>query len=236
MHWLVISSIFAVAAAVQGLTGAGYALVAAPALLLAAPTLVPVPLLLIELVLMIAMVLRERHALDLQTLAGALLASFPGAAVGVAVLALCPPRLINMVTSIVITAMALLAINGQTIPTTRWTLIGAGFSAGAMNSIAGMPGPPIALTYRPSDASTLRTNLSVSFLVMSVFSVTMLYAEGIGNMAALRTAANYIPAVAVGFVVSRLLVHRVRSSAISRAVLWLTLLAGLSLLVRTIIA
>lgn len=234
MQWLAISTVFAFAAAVQGLTGAGYALVAAPILLILAPDMVPVPLLLVEFVLMIAIVAREYHAIDLRTLSGALVAAFPGAVVGVSILANWPARTVNILTGAVITIAAALALRGATIPMTRWTMVGAGFGAGAMNSIAGMPGPPITLVYRPSDTAQLRTNLSLSFLVMSIFSLTMLYVERIGTLQSLTTAVQFIPAVVIGFVVARLFVHRVPGKRINRAVLWMTLLSGGLLLVRTL--
>jgi len=106
IQWLAISSVFAPAAAVQGLTGAGYALVAAPVLLIAAPTLVPVPLLLVEFVLIVAMVIREHYAIDIRALVGALVASLPGTAIGVGILVGFPPRVVTILTSVAITVLA----------------------------------------------------------------------------------------------------------------------------------
>lgn len=235
MHWLTVSAVFMLAAGVQGLTGAGYALVAAPVLLLIAPELVPVPLLWVELVLIGVMIARESFAVDLRALRGLLLASFPGALIGAAVLLVVPARSLSIVLGALVTAAAALALAGAHIPMTRWTMGGAGLVGGAMNSIAGMPGPPVALVYRPADSASLRTNLSVTFLVMSVFSLAVLHATGVGTWESVTTSVRYLPAVLVGFGVSRLLVHRVSHTAVSRAVLLLALASGLFLLLRALL-
>lgn len=234
MQWLTVSAVFVVAALVQAVTGVGYALLAAPILLMVAPSLVPVPLLLTGLVILTSVVIRDHDSIDLRALAGALIASFPGAAVGVGAMEFCPSRVVTLVTSGAITVLAGLALVGRTIRTTRWSMAGAGFCAGAMGSIAGMSGPPMALVYRPRNAVILRTNLSLSFLVMGLFSIGLLYAGGLGTLHSLVTAARYLPAVAVGLIAARVLSRYMRGSVISRAVLWIALLSGASLLVRTL--
>jgi len=98
-----------------------------------------------------------------------------------------------------------------------------------------MPGPPLTLVYRPDDAASLRTNLAISYLVMSLFSVTMLYVQGLGTLDSLLAATHYLPAVVVGFFAARMFVHRVHATVIKRMVLWSTVLAGAFLFARTIV-
>ena len=98
-----------------------------------------------------------------------------------------------------------------------------------------MPGPPLTLVYRPDDAASLRTNLAISYLVMSLFSVTMLYVQGLGTLDSLLAASHYFPAVVVGLFAARMFVHRVCATVIKRMVLWLTVLAGAFLFARTIV-
>ncbi|KAA0018391.1 sulfite exporter TauE/SafE family protein [Antrihabitans cavernicola] len=232
-HWLLVSSVFAFAALVQSLTGVGYALVAAPLLMMLAPELVPGPLLLLESLLVLWLVIRERHAVDLRILRGALLASLPGAAIGVLIPLTFPAPVIAAVLGVGIIVLSVMALGGTMIPMTRWTMASAGFGAGAMNSIAGIGGPPLALVYRPRDAAELRTNLSLCVLIMSIFSIAALLLRQVTTVGSLAESARYVPTLFVGFFLARAMIHRISAAALARAVLWMSLLAGVSLLFRT---
>ena len=73
----------AAGAFVQGTTGMGIAVVAAPVLVLVDPVYVPAPVLLVGLLTAAGAVLRERHELDSSAISWPLAGIIPGAALGV---------------------------------------------------------------------------------------------------------------------------------------------------------
>lgn len=221
-----------VAAAVQGVTGTGFGLVAAPALLLVAPRLVPGPLLALTVVVMALVVARDRAGLRPVDLAGALAGCLPGTAVGAALVVLVPARALEAAIGVAVVAGVAAALIGWRLPQSRGVLLGAGAVAGVMTSVAATPGPPMAVAYRPDDPVRLRANLSAFFAVGSLVSLGMLAAGGGLATTDLRDAAVLLPALAVGLLLGGPLARRASATAVRRGALLLSLTSGGVLLVR----
>lgn len=113
----------------------------------------------------------------------------------------------------------------------------AGSLAGALTSIAALPGPPMAIVYRPDDVRTMRATLSAFFAVASVLSIASLSLWG-GGTGVAALAADVVdglalsPAVMLGAVVAGPVVRALPAAAVRRGALVLSLLSGLALAAR----
>ncbi len=202
-------------AAVQSITGSGFGMLAAPALALVRPDLVPGPLLVLTVVMMCLMTGQRRHW-DKPTIAIVTTTMIPGVLVGAWILSVCPLAVVEVTVAGAAIASGLILLTGRTLTTTRTTLAGAGLAAGIMGTLAAMPGPPLALSYRRTDPTQLRATLSVFFLLMSVVGVTGLTARGQFTPADLGLAVLLAPVVLVGNLIGRFVAPRVEIALINR--------------------
>jgi uncharacterized membrane protein YfcA len=224
-----------VAAAVQTLTGAGFGLTAAPPLLLAAPALVPDTLLWLTVVVTGCSVWPDRSALDWGFARRCALAAVPGTAAGYAATAVLPNSALAVGIAVTVVAAGCAGLAGLRVPVTATSTGVAGFTAGALNWVAAMPGPPVTLIYRARDAATVRGTLSLIFLAVSAVTLAVRYGSGQADAFAALRSAGLAGAVVLGAIAARPLCARMSSAVVSRAALALSTAAGLALLVRTLV-
>jgi uncharacterized membrane protein YfcA len=100
--------------------------------------------------------------------------------------------------------------------------------------VAGMGGPALALIYHRSSGPALRSTLSVVFVVGNVIN---LVARAIAHqivLADLTLAALLLPAMLAGLWFSRFLTPRVEGARLQTAILWVSALAAVGLLVKSL--
>jgi uncharacterized membrane protein YfcA len=221
------------AGTLQGTIGFGFAVLSVPVLALLDPRLAPVPQMLIELPLAIALVLGNLRSVD-KAVWWVLLGRIPGAAAGWALWEMVSQRTLDAVMGGVV-LIAVLILRGQaSIRRTTGTVIAGGVVSGVMSYVCAIGGPPLALLYRDAPGPTLRGTLNV------VFSVGMgmtLAARAIGGHITttdLHVAAWLMPAVVIGFGISRGLSGHVEGDRLRRAVLLVASVAALGLLLRAV--
>lgn len=224
----------ALAAAVQTLTGAGFALTAAPPLLLVAPALVPDALLWLTLLVTGYTVTMDRTVIDRVFVRRCVLAAVPGTGVGFAATAMLPGQALTVGIAIAVVVAGCVGLAGRRPPITPATTCAAGLAAGALNWVAALPGPPVALVYRAADAATIRATLSALFLCVSAVTLAARYASGQAHAGAGVAAVGLALAVLGGAVLARPLTRRISSALVSRGALVLSTLAGVVLLIRTV--
>ena len=201
---LIIAVVFGVTAAaalVQGTVGVGSAMIAVPVTSLIAPELAPVPQLLIVL-LTISMAWRERHAMDLTGVGWIIAGRFPGAAIGVALLAVATQRTLDLfIGCVVLTAVTVIA-TGYRVHRNPVTKFAAGVGAGTTGLVASMGGPPIALIYSDDEAATIRSTLAAVFTIGVTISTVVRFGTGNVTTRDLTTSLILFPAVVIGYAVS----------------------------------
>jgi len=102
-----------IAAAVQSTVGFGFALLSVPLLSLLNPLFAPVPQLIVVFPLTLAIVLRERHAVEFRSTLWIFAGRIPGALVGVALLKLLSTAALDVLMSLmVITGVAIVVSRG----------------------------------------------------------------------------------------------------------------------------
>ncbi len=231
---LAASAAIAFGAMVQGAVGFGMALVAAPLLVLIRPELVPGPLLVNGLLLTLLVARRERDSIDLLGVKWGLVGRLPGSALGALGLALIPEESMSLLVGILVLAGVGIGFSGLRItPSPRMLLI-AGFVSGIFGTIASVGGPPLALLYQHETGPRLRGTLAGFFIVGGLFSLVALIWVGRFGRDELNWTLLLLPATVLGFACSGRLTAWVDAGRTRRAVLGITLVAGVAAVLRSL--
>ncbi len=221
-----------VAAAVQGVVGFGYAIVAVPLLSLIDPRLAPVPQILTALPLTVMTAWRERGDIDGRGVAWIFAGRVPGLAIGALLIAVVSHRVLDVVIGLfVMVGVACLGTVAR-IPRNRLVDMFAGAMSGMSGYVSGIGGPPLALLYRDASGPTVRSTLGVLFAVGIVATVATRGALGQVTALDLKLGAVLLAPVVLGTWLSRFLHGLIEGRALRAAVLALSASAGIGLLLR----
>jgi uncharacterized membrane protein YfcA len=226
----------ALGASVHGTIGMGIALVSVPVLALVDPTLVPVPQMLLALVLNGYLMWRERRAIDTSGIGWVIAGRFPGAALGVWLVAVLGSRTLSIAVAATILAAVAILATGVTVRRTASTGFAAGIASGVANHVAGMGGPALALVYHREPGPTIRGTISVVFVVGNAIN---LVARAIAHQivpADLTLAALLLPSMLLGLWSSRFLAPRVEGTVLRAAILAVSAVAAVGLIVKSLLA
>ncbi|MGD8316539.1 MAG: sulfite exporter TauE/SafE family protein [Myxococcales bacterium] len=220
------------AAALHSTVGFGFALLSVPLLSLLDPIFAPVPQLLVVLPLTVAIVFRERHAVEARSTLWIFAGRVPGALIGVALLKMLSAPALDVL-------MSLMVLTGVTLVTSRGTFrrtapreFGAGIASGVMAMVSAIGGPPIALLYRNDTGPTVRANLGLVFAVGLCITISVRAAAGEVSWDEVVVGAALLPAVWLGLRVSRVLIPRVEGSRLKNAIVVIAGGAAIMLLAR----
>lgn len=159
-----------VCAFVQGSTGMGFAMIAAPVVTLLDPTLIPVMLLVLMIPLNAYVGWRERKSLDWRGVKWISVGRFAGTFIGLWILLIVNLHQLALLIgwSTVIAAAVALVI--PAFDPNRTGMIVVGLITGITETSTGVGGPPLALAYQHKPGPVLRSTVAVCFLVGEVIS------------------------------------------------------------------
>jgi uncharacterized membrane protein YfcA len=238
VSWLEISIIavtIIAASALQASIGFGMGMLAAPVIGLIDPTLLPGSIIMLAVVVTAMVAVRERAALDLTGAGWALVGRIPGSLAGAWLVAVLPAEGLAWLVALVVLGGVVLAFAGWAPVPGRLSLISAGAASGVMGTTTSIGGAPMALIWQRSHGPRLRGTMSAFFLVGSSISLVALVAVGAVTRQTVSLALWMIPAVLLGYLLSRyanrLLDHRrLRLVALGVSTLGAVLLIGAQLL------
>ncbi len=233
--WLLAFVITGGAAAVQGVAGVGFAMIAVPVLALLDPRLAPVPQLLVVIPLTLYMAWQERHAVDMSGIGWIIVGRFPGLFLGLALLAVATQQVLDAFIGTVVVVAVVVIATGFKVHRTRTTKFAAGVAAGTTGVVASIGGPPVALLYNDDEAATIRSTLAAVFTIGLTLSLLGRAATGAITAMDVRISLVLFPAVVIGYVVARRIRGRVPATAIRTIILVVSATAGVGLLVRAIV-
>lgn len=229
---VVAFTVTVIATSMQATIGFGAAILAVPILEIVDPDLAPVPQMLIAFPMAAAMLLRERHHVDLRGTRWIIVGRFPGLALGVWLLAVFDDDGIAIVMAGLVLVAVVMAAGGLTVRRTGPTMFGAGFASGVMGVIGAIGGPPLGLAYRNESGPTVRATISAVFLVGIVMNVTgRVIAQEIA-VGDLQVAAFLLPAMALGVWSSRFLIGRVEGAPLRLTILVVSAGAAIGLILK----
>jgi uncharacterized membrane protein YfcA len=189
---LEVSATVLAAAFAQGITGFGFALIAAPVLaVVMGPKESVVALSLIALPMTAWSSLCLRHAARRDVAIRMVLAASITAPAGVWLLSVLSDRVLRLVVGVVVLGLTMTLIKGIRV-SQRGRLIDliGGGCAGILSTSTGTNGPPLVIALQLQDISgqRLRATLAWVFFASGIFSLVLLAAAGSVNVASLVTA------------------------------------------------
>jgi uncharacterized membrane protein YfcA len=232
---VVLAATLVVAAGVQGLVGLGLGLVSAPVVALVAPQLMPQLLLWLALLMPLVTLVREHHDIDWRGLGWSLPSRIPGTAIGVVLVASMSAAALGLLVGAMVLLSVLLTARAVIVPVSRPSLVTAGFVSGITGTTTSIGGPPMALLYQHRSPSQIRSTLALYFIGGAGLSLTGLAMAGAVGRSTFLLAVSMVPALVLGFGISRLLVHRVHPQHIRSGVLVVCALSAVVVLVRSLL-
>ncbi len=201
--------------ALQASIGVGLGLLAAPTLSLIDPDFIPGALTVCVVPLTVGMTIREHHHIDRGGISRAVIGRFLGVVIGAVLIANMGQGTIAIVIGLSVLLAVVGSLTGVRFAPTPRNLLVAGTASGFSGTVAGVGGPPMALTYQHSDPRTLRATLAMFNMIGSAFTIPSLAIAGVIGRRELQLALLLVPGVLLGlwmgqFTISRLPPERVR--------------------------
>ncbi len=232
--WVVALVVTAISAAVQGMVGIGLGILSVPVLALLSPDLVPVPQLLLAFPVTMAMVWRERSAIELKGTGLIIGSRIPGSYLGVLLLGVASERLLNGFIAVTVLLAVLAMVLGVTLKRTTMTKLVTGTASGVAGVVASIGGPPVALLYSNDEADTIRSTLSAIFFFGLITSTVFRWWSGHLVMHDLKVTLILLPAVLLGLWASFHLKNRVSKEGVRYGILTVCAIAATVLLIKSI--
>ncbi|MFV0526879.1 MAG: TSUP family transporter [Acidimicrobiales bacterium] len=233
-QWILVSGILIVSAVFQSAIGFGSGLIAIPLVAQVAPEAVPGSLVVATFALNVAVLIREREAVDVGPLRPAALGAVAGTSVAAALLGTLSDQALLIVVALCVLAMVGLVASGAQPRRTPTTMLAAGAGAGFASTAAGIPGPPIALVYTDADGARVRGSLAAFFLLTGTFTLIGLRLTGRLDGWSIRTGILLMPAVLLGFVLGKRAIPLVDRGLTRPAILVVSAVSAGLLLVRAL--
>lgn len=237
MTWSLLAALSVavlIAGFVQGATGVGFALITAPVIGLLQPALLPVCVLVLMLPLNVYVVWRERRALDKAGATWISAGRIVGTAGGLWVLVALSANHLNIAVGLATIAAVLATLLAPAFTPGRPAFITAGVVTGITETATGIGGPPLALVYQHQPVATMRSTVALCFLIGELVSLGVLLAAGRVGSLQLTAAAQLLPALGIGAVLSHAVHHRVNTRFLRAFVLVFALVSGVVLVVKAL--
>lgn len=207
-----------IGSATQASIGVGLGLLAAPTLTLIDDAFIPGAIAVSVVPLAIGMTLRERGHVDreiFRAMAGRLV----GIGLGAWVVAQAGRGAIAIVIGISVLLAVIGSASGVRFAPSRRNLTIAGAASGFSGTVAGIGGPPMALTYQHSDPRTLRASLAAFNLMASAFIIPSLIVADVLGWREARLGLLLIPSVLCGLWLGRVGIARLPAERVRPLVL-----------------
>ena len=237
MLLLLAFTIALVAAAVQAVTGFGFALVAVPLLAIATDARTAVVASAIGgLATTVMAAVRERDHVRWRVAGLLVAAALLGMPIGLLVLRAAPERLLTALIGAVVVACALLVWRGLRVPGSRPAIVGVGVLAGVLSTSTGTSGPPLvaALQAMEYDPRTFRATLAATFTGTGIVSLAAFAVAGQVSLEVARVGLVGVPAVLLGWWGGNVLFHRIEPGRFRRLVLVALIVAGAGVMARSL--
>jgi len=226
--------IVVIGALVQGSVGMGLGLVTVPFLLPVDPVFVPGPILASGFLLSLLMVCRERQELNLFEVKWGVAGRVLGTIIASLTLSQLPQDQAAIAAGLAILLAVGLSFSGLSVEPAIGTLLGAGTVSGIMGSLASVGGPPMALLFQKQKGPQLRATMSGYLLLGGMASVLGLVFVGSFRLPEVQATLLFLPAILIGYVLSRRMVSLLDAGYTRSAVLIVSAASSVVLLVRTL--
>jgi uncharacterized membrane protein YfcA len=217
---------------VQGAIGFGLNMLAAPFVALVVPEALPTSLVLVAFPLTVSMAIRERHHIDRHAIPWLLVGAIPGTLLGLWIVSeITSEELAAVIGAITLIGVAL-SIVSPPVPMNRTTSGVAGFLSNVFGTAAAIGGPPIGLLFQHHKGTVARSTIATFFAASALLSLVGYVAAGTMHTDQVLFALALLPAMLLGFWLSKHLHPFVDGGWLRPAVLALSAIAGVAALVQ----
>ncbi len=202
-HLALIMGIVVFGAMLQGSVGFGLGPFAVPLLVLIDPSYIPGPLIMAAVSLTVLMYRREGHAMDKEGFSWAIAGRLAGTVLGALTLLLVPKDKLSLMYGLMVLIAVALTGSGLKLKMNHRNLLLAGTLSGMMGTAAAIGGAPMAMLYQHDSGPRIRGTLSAIFIVGTLLALTGLTVIGKFGMAEIVRALLLLPAIVLGFYLSK---------------------------------
>lgn len=218
----------------QSLIGLGFVMLVAPFLVMYDPGFVPVPMLLVGTFLPLLIVWRDRKAIDFTGIKSAIFGRIIGNMLAVWLITIISQNTFMLIFGGLIIITVILSMFTFNIQPTVASVGVAGFFSGLMGTLAALGGPPMAILYQNERGDVIRGTLSGFFVLGTLLSLLFLSIAGKVTLNDFKLFAYMVPGVLIGFYLSKYAVDFVDRGYIRKAMLSVSLLAGVLVVIKAI--
>ncbi|HTO50238.1 MAG TPA: sulfite exporter TauE/SafE family protein [Burkholderiales bacterium] len=219
-------------ACVQGASGIGFALFAAPIVALRLPELVPGPMIVLGGAVSLLAALREYRQIDLRTTGLALAGRVPGSITAGLAVGLLPRSAFAGIFAAMILAAVALSLVGWRVRANVPALLTAGFASGFMGTMTSVGTPPMAIVLQHAEPARLRATVGGFLVVGALISVAVLAVAGRFGTRDLELSVGLLAPLALGFALSSHLIRRLDPRRVRQTALAICAVSAIALLVR----
>lgn len=228
----VIAVTVAASAFVQGSTGMGFAMIAAPVVSLIDPRLIPVMLLVLMIPLNFYVGWRERGGIEWRAVQWISVGRFAGTFLGLWILLIVNLHQLALLIGWSTVLAALVALLAPAFTPSRTALGVVGLVTGITETSTGVGGPPLALALQHKPGAALRATVAVCFLIGEVISLVVLGLTGQIGAASITWALAFLPFLLAGSLASRFVHHRLDGPLLRYLVLGFAIVSGVILIIQ----
>jgi uncharacterized membrane protein YfcA len=219
-------------AAAQAAIGMGLNLFTVGILALINPVFVPAPILLHAFLLSLLASIRLHRDIRWRELGLSIIGLVAGTGLAALVLASISAEHLPRLFGALILAGVALACLGVNLPLQPATLLGASAAAGAMGTIAGVSGPPIALVYQREPPARIRAALLPFFAVSNPIALAALAPLGLFGWREVYASIVLMPGLLAGFLAAPVLMRYLTPTMVRVSILAVSAASGLALIAR----
>ena len=230
-----ISVLLFASAAIQGILGFGFAVIASPILVQIEPLLVPQILSLLALPMAYRIYQREKKEVDWKPFKFLFLGRVIGGPLGLLLLINLNERLLSISVGAIVFFAGVATFNEWTLERNNQTSWIAGSLSGIFAMIAGVGGPPIAILYRGASGKEFRPSLNAVFTFGIIITLSLLFISGEIYRDHIVLILYLAIPVALGLKLSSSLFSDVSDATISKGVTYFSIISGLIVIFRNII-
>lgn len=236
LHYLAAGVLVFIGACLQGVSGLGFAMFAAPLAAIWFPELVPGPLLVLSCPLALMGGLRDRAAIEWRLAGTAVVGRLGGTVLAAACLLLLSVQTLSLLFALLILTGVSLSLTGWRVMPSRRNMAVAGVASGMMGTITSAGAPPFAIAMQHMGAAQLRGTFGAIFFIGSAVSITVLTVVGRMGAHEYLLSALLMPWMFAGFFSSNPIKGHLPAALVRKLLLAMAALGALVVLLRTLFA
>ncbi len=219
---------------IQSSIGFGLAVVVAPVLLLMNPLFLPGPMLFAAMLLTPLIAWRDRRHAVWPEVAVGIGGRIAGMLPAALALSFMSPQAYDLVFSLSVLAGVIISLAGWHFRLTMRNLFLTAIGSGFASTVSAVGGPPMALVYQHEEAPKIRATLSAIFTIGTPISLAGLWWAGRFGLPELTLGFLLMPAILLGFYLSRYTAGRLEPSHTRPAVLALSAATAIVVMIRAL--